>query len=116
VFAPPPCATGRTKDCSPTRSATGRTRTYAPADVRDARVIHQLRLAGHRVPALRQLLPALRGDSRHGDITAALAARHDNITHRSRALLRAAAVLESLIAAAHASDQGSAPGDRRQSR
>jgi len=93
---------------TPTRSATSRARTYAPADVRDARVIHQLRLAGHRVPALRQLLPALRGDSRHGDITAALAARHDNITHRSRALLRAAAVLESLITAAHACDQASA--------
>jgi len=91
---------------TPTRSATGRARTYAPADVRDARVVHQLRLAGHRVPALRDLLPALRGDGRHGDITAALAARHDNITSRSRALLRAAAVIETVIAALHASDPG----------
>jgi DNA-binding transcriptional MerR regulator len=101
---------------TPTRSTTGRARTYSPVDVRDARVIHQLRLAGHRVPALRQLLAALRGTGQHGDITAALSARQDNITQRSRALLRAAAVLESLITATRASDQGAAPDDGRQSR
>lgn len=101
---------------TPTRSATGRARTYSPVDVRDARVIHQLRLAGHRVPALRQLLPALRGTGRHDDVTAALAARHDTITHRSRALLRAASVLESLITATHAAHQGAAPDDGKQSR
>jgi len=101
---------------TPTRSTAGRARTYSPVDVRDARVVHQLRLAGHRVPALRQLVPALRGTGQHGDITAALAARHDNITQRSRALLRAASVLESLITATHASNQGSAPGDLRQTR
>ena len=101
---------------TPTRSATGRARTYSPVDVRDARVIHQLRLAGHRVAALRQLLPALRGTGRHDDATAALAARHDTITHRSRALLRAACVLESLITATHASDQGAASDGDKQSR
>ncbi len=101
---------------TPTRSATGRARTYSPVDVRDARVIHQLRLTGHRVPALRQLLPALRGTGRHDDATAALAARHDTITHRSRALLRAACVLESLITATHASDQGAASDGDKQSR
>lgn len=100
---------------TPKRSTTGRARVYSPVDVRDARVVHQLRLAGHRVPALRQLLPALRGTGQHGDITAALSTRHDNITHRSRALLRAAAVLESLITATRASDQGAAPDDGRQS-
>lgn len=90
---------------TPARSDTGRARAYTPVDVRDARIVHQLRLAGHRVPALRNLLPALRANARHDDITATLAARHDGITHRSRALLRAAAVLETLIATVHAPDQ-----------
>lgn len=101
---------------TPTRSTTGRARTYSPVDVRDARVVHQLRLAGHRVPALRQLLPALRGTGQHRDITAALATRHDTITHRSRALLHAAAVLESLITATRAADQEAASDGDTQSR
>ncbi|GAA4932741.1 MerR family transcriptional regulator [Streptomonospora halophila] len=38
----------------------GRRRAYAPADVRDARVVDQLRRAGYRIGALRDLMPRLR--------------------------------------------------------
>lgn len=84
---------------TPARSAVGRARSYTPVDVRDARIVHQLRLAGHRIPALRELMPALRAAHRHDDITTALHARHNSITTRSRALLHAAAALEALIGA-----------------
>lgn len=90
---------------TPTRSPTGRARVYTPLDVRDARIVHQLRLAGHRVPALRELLPALRADAPHEDLTDALTARHHSIASCSRALLRAAADLETLIAARSDPDQ-----------
>lgn len=84
---------------SPTRSPTGQARTYTPVDVRDARIVHQLRLAGHRIPALRELIPALRQARRHDDLDAALLARHDSITTRSRALLHAASTLDALLGA-----------------
>ncbi len=83
---------------TPARSSAGFARSYTPVDVRDARIVHQLRLAGHRIPALRKLMPALRQAQRHDDITAALLARHNNITTRSRALLHAAATLDALLA------------------
>lgn len=50
-------------------------RSYSPAHVRDARIVHQLRTAGYRIDALRALLPALRRGQRSHDIAAALAAR-----------------------------------------
>ncbi len=84
---------------TPARSSGGGARIYSPADVRDARIVHQLRLAGHRIPALRALMPVLRHSRRNDDITAALHAREESITVRSRALLRAASALEALITA-----------------
>lgn len=84
---------------NPARSSTRLARTYTPVDTRDARIIHQLRLAGHRIPALRELMPALRQAQRRDDITAALHARDLSITARSRARLHAAAPLEALVGA-----------------
>lgn len=82
---------------TPARTAHGRARIYAPADVRDARVVHQLRLAGYRVPPL---MPVIRQRGRTFDITTARQARDANINSRSRALLQAAARLLTLTSTA----------------
>ena len=84
---------------TPTRAVRGRARVYTPADVRDARIVHQLRLAGYRIPPLRALMPALRQRGRTSDVTAALQARDVSINARSRALLQAASGLLALTTA-----------------
>lgn len=82
---------------TPHRAAAGAARVYTPADVRDARVVHQLRLAGYGIGAIRDLLPLLRRDRRRPEITEMLAAREASVTARSRALLHAAAALIDVI-------------------
>jgi DNA-binding transcriptional MerR regulator len=82
---------------TPGRGETRDARTYAPTDVRDARVIYQLRRAGYGIPALRLLLPELRDTRRWSDMLTRLAARDANIESRSRALLTAAAELHALL-------------------
>ncbi|MGY1681681.1 MerR family transcriptional regulator [Geodermatophilus sp. SYSU D01176] len=83
----------------PSRSPGGRARSYAPGDVRDARIVSQLRRAGYRIEPLRALLPELRRARRGEEVAAALAARDAGITARSRALLRGAALLDALVGA-----------------
>ncbi|WP_280240409.1 MerR family transcriptional regulator [Nocardia abscessus] len=78
----------------PDRVSAQGTRRYSPAQVRDARIVHQLRSAGYRVDLLRRLLPGLP----RGEVAATLAARDANITARSRALLDAAAALGAVLA------------------
>ncbi|MFD5095720.1 MerR family transcriptional regulator [Amycolatopsis thailandensis] len=73
------------------------TRRYTPSQVRDARIVHQLRLAGYRVEPLRALMPELRRSRRLEDVASALAVRDDGITARSRALFEGSAAL-SLVA------------------
>lgn len=82
----------------PSRSRPGGRRIYSPEDVRDARVIHQLRQAGYGLRPLQHLLPQLRLARRHNEVGAALLLRRAQITARSRALLRGAASLEDLVA------------------
>ncbi|MFC4082187.1 MerR family transcriptional regulator [Amycolatopsis samaneae] len=72
-------------------------RRYSPAQVRDARIVHQLRAAGYGVPALRALMPRLRHGERAGDLRTTLAAREAGITARSRALLDGTAALAALL-------------------
>lgn len=84
----------------PHRTVNTRARTYSPDDVRDARIVHQLRLAGYRIGALRVLMPQLRRAVRWEDVTAALTARDASIATRSAALLRGAAALSTMIDAA----------------
>lgn len=81
----------------PRRTSTAEARTYAPSDVRDARIVHQLRLAGYGIESLRALLQDLRSTRRWTDVGEALAARDVSITNRSYALLRAAAALAPLL-------------------
>ncbi|MEU7766751.1 MerR family transcriptional regulator [Nocardia sp. NPDC049190] len=81
----------------PDRVAAQGTRRYAPAQVRDARIVHQLRSAGYRIDTLRTLMPNLPRGRRSEDIDAALTVRDASITARSHALLDAAAALSALI-------------------
>lgn len=81
----------------PPRAPRGRARSYSPVDVRDARIVHQLRQAGYRIRPLQDRMPQLRQTHRRDEINAALLGRHENITARSRALLRAAAALEAVL-------------------
>lgn len=82
----------------PDRVSARGARQYAPAHVRDARIVHQLRGAGYRIDALRALMPDLPRRHRSEDVAAALAARDASIAARSRALLDAAAALSAVIA------------------
>jgi DNA-binding transcriptional MerR regulator len=77
----------------PERWSSRRIRRYLPAHVRDARIVHQLRQAGHRIDTLRTVMPALRAGQHHQSLNEALHARQTTITRRSRALLDAAASL-----------------------
>ncbi|WP_410584387.1 MerR family transcriptional regulator [Amycolatopsis sp. lyj-108] len=74
------------------------TRRYTPSQVRDARIVQQLRLAGYRVAPLRALMPELRRSRRLEDVAAALSVRDAGITARSRALFDGTAELSRLVA------------------
>lgn len=74
-------------------------RRYSPTQVRDARIVHQLRSAGYRVDALRGLVPLLPKGHRSEEVATALAARDANIAARSRALFDATAALNAMIGA-----------------
>ncbi|WP_067843186.1 MerR family transcriptional regulator [Nocardia lijiangensis] len=78
---------------APRRGTPQGAREYAPSDVRDARIIHQLRMAGYRIAPLRALMPELRRARRWHEISSVLAARDASIDARSRALLDGAAAL-----------------------
>ncbi|QXV62750.1 MerR family transcriptional regulator [Amycolatopsis sp. TNS106] len=73
------------------------TRRYTPSQVRDARIVQQLRLAGYRVAPLRALMPELRRSRRLEDVASALAARDAGIAARSRALFDGTAELSRVV-------------------
>ena len=73
-------------------------RRYTPTQVRDARIVHQLRRAGYRIAALRALMPQLRHARRSEDVASALAARDASIAARSKALLDGSAALSAVLA------------------
>ncbi|MEU6579379.1 MerR family transcriptional regulator [Nocardia sp. NPDC046763] len=75
-------------------------RRYAPAEVRDARIVHQLRAAGYRIPQLQELMPQFRSARRWDAVMAGLAARDKSIENRSRALFEGTAALSTAISAA----------------
>ncbi|MCU1641182.1 MAG: transcriptional regulator [Nocardia sp.] len=83
---------------TPSRGTTRAARTYTPADVLTARIVHQLRLAGYGITPLQILMPQLRGPRRRSDVLTGLVARDTNIESRSRALFEAAAELHALLA------------------
>lgn len=84
---------------APDREGSGRIRTYSAVQVRDARVVHQLRIAGHPIPQLRAVLrqlldPGVSGEALH----TAFRVRDQQLTRRSHALLRAAPALTDVLA------------------
>ncbi len=81
----------------PDRITPGGTRRYTPAQVRDARIVHQLRVAGYRIETLRAVLPELRRGRWLADVESALVVRDQGITARSLALLNAAAEVSLLL-------------------
>ncbi|MEU5011655.1 MerR family transcriptional regulator [Streptomyces sp. NPDC021749] len=89
----------------PERDPVRGTRRYAPAQVRDARIVHQLRKAGYRIAPLRTLMPELRCARRSEDVASALAARDAGIAARSQALLDGAAALSAVLALAASAPQ-----------
>jgi DNA-binding transcriptional MerR regulator len=95
----------------PERDPTRGTRRYTPAQVRDARIVHQLRRAGYRIAPVRALMPQLRRARRSEDVASALAARDASIAARSRALLDGAAALSAVLSLATSVDATSAPRD-----
>jgi DNA-binding transcriptional MerR regulator len=84
----------------PDRDPARGTRRYTPTQVRDARIVHQLRKAGYRIVPLRALMPELRRARRSEDVASALAARDAGIATRSRALLDGAAALSAVLSLA----------------
>ncbi|MGW7516341.1 MerR family transcriptional regulator [Streptomyces sp. NPDC054796] len=82
----------------PDRDPVRGTRRYTPAQVRDARIVHQLRRAGYRITPLRALMPELRRGHRPENVLSALAARDVGITARSEALLDGAGALSAVLA------------------
>lgn len=81
----------------PRRASARGTRRYSPHDVRDARIVHQLRIAGYRIARLRILMPELRRAHRWDEVMTTLAARDASIDARSKALLEGAAALSAVI-------------------
>lgn len=89
----------------PDRSRHRGERRYTPTQVRDARIVHQLRRAGYRIPPLRALMPQLRHAGGSSDIRSALQQREEALTERSRALLDGTAALSTVFAARSAAEQ-----------
>lgn len=80
-----------------------------PVQVRDARVIHQLRTAGYGIPLLREVLPTLLDARGASAVNTGLEVRDQHLTDRSHALLRAAAALRDLLAADRPVDRTAEP-------
>ncbi|WP_324650159.1 MerR family transcriptional regulator [Georgenia sp. H159] len=92
------------------RTASGSPRLYRAPAIREARITAALRAAGYRIPEVRAAIDALR---KHRDVERpleALDARIEHIARRGLALLRADAVLGTLIETG--SGQRTPAGDR----
>lgn len=80
----------------PARLPTTTYRSYSPADVRDARIVDQLRRAGYRIPALRTIMNQFRAQGPASMVQQSLDERLGVLDGRSLALLQAGAYLLSV--------------------
>ncbi|MFD6417067.1 TioE family transcriptional regulator [Streptomyces sp. NPDC060194] len=74
-------------------------RVYAPADVRDARLAHQLRRGGHGLEDIALLLDRVRAAGGLQPLEATLHDWHARLTARGRAMLAGAAELDAYLRA-----------------
>ncbi|GGQ07852.1 MerR family transcriptional regulator [Streptomyces mutabilis] len=72
-------------------------RVYAPADVRDARVVHTLRRSHYPFEQIRPVLDGLRREGGGEGLRTAIAAREQAVTARTRAALKGAGRLHTYL-------------------
>ena len=89
---------------APARQTSRRHRVYDSEDVRDARIIHLLRQGRYRFDRIRPIITELRGRKSADALQAALTERRTSLTHRARAMLDGAALLQQHITEFIASD------------
>ncbi|MFJ9540608.1 MerR family transcriptional regulator [Streptomyces sp. NPDC101225] len=83
---------------APGRERGTRYRTYGPADVRDARLIQTLRRGHHSLDQIRPVLEGLRREGGSEALRAAITARGEALTERTRAMLDGAGALYAYLA------------------
>jgi len=84
---------------APGRERGTRYRTYGPADVRDARLIQTLRRSHYPLDQIRPVLEGLRREGSSEALRAAIAARGQALTERTRAMLEGAGALYEYLTA-----------------
>ncbi|MGV4891144.1 MerR family transcriptional regulator [Streptomyces viridosporus] len=72
-------------------------RVFGPADVRDARLVHTLRRGHHLFDRIRPVLDGLRREGSGEALRAALDARDEALTARTRAMLEGAGALHAYL-------------------
>ncbi|MFJ4541092.1 MerR family transcriptional regulator [Streptomyces tibetensis] len=88
-------------------------RVYEPADVRDARLVHTLRRSHYLFDQIRPVLEGLRREGGSAALRAAVAARGEALTARTRVMIEGAGALHAhldRLTAAEAGDGGARPG------
>ncbi|EPD55735.1 hypothetical protein HMPREF1211_07700 [Streptomyces sp. HGB0020] len=83
---------------APGRERGTRYRTYSPADVRDARLIHTLRRSHYLLDQIRPVLDGLRREGSSAALRSAITARGQALTERTRAMLEGAGALHAYLA------------------
>jgi DNA-binding transcriptional MerR regulator len=73
-------------------------RVYSPADVRDARLVHQLRRGGCRLDQIAPLLVQVRSAGGIAPLESMLRDWHNGLSARGRAMLAGAAALDAYLA------------------
>ncbi|MEV5970456.1 TioE family transcriptional regulator [Streptomyces sp. NPDC051921] len=87
-------------------------RVYDEADVRDARLTHQLRRGGHLLEQIAPLIAQVRAAGGLEPLEAALSDWHGRLTSRGRALLAGAAGLEAYLSERDGPAEGRRTGGR----
>ena len=75
-------------------------RVYEPADVRDARLVHTLRRSHYLFDQIRPVLEGLRREGSSTALRAAVAARGEALTARTRVMIEGAGALHAYLDAA----------------
>nr|WP_276511683.1 MerR family transcriptional regulator [Leifsonia aquatica] len=82
---------------APDRVTSRGARSYPPAAVREARIVAALRAAGHRIPAVRSTIDAIRRSAHLDDPERSLGQRIEALAQRTLALLEAGADAAALL-------------------